>query len=55
MIITNLSQLERDDAITEIEILKEKLDKAQYALTKAIEERENTSKEFEKHLGKFDR
>lgn len=48
-------QLERDDALTEMEILKEKLDKAQYSLSKAHEERENTSKEFEKMLGKYDR
>lgn len=48
-------QLERDDALTEIQILKEKLEKAQYSLNKAHEERENTTKEFEKMLEKYDR
>lgn len=47
--------MERDDAMTEIEILKEKLDKTQYALSKVMEERENTSKEFEKLMAKCDR
>lgn len=50
-----LQQLERDDAITEIQILKDKLDKAQYSMSKAHEERENASKEFEKMLEKYDR
>lgn len=48
-------QLERDDALTEIEILKEKLEKAQYSMNKAHEERENANKEFEKMLEKYDR
>lgn len=48
-------QLERDDALTEIQILKEKLEKAQYTMNKAHEERENTAKEFEKMLEKYDR
>jgi len=48
-------QLERDDAVTEIQILKEKLEKAQYSMNKAYEERENTTKEFEKMLEKYDR
>lgn len=48
-------QLERDDALTEIQILKEKMEKAQYAMNKAHEERENTTKEFEKMLEKYDR
>lgn len=48
-------QLERDDALTEIQILKEKLEKAQYSMNKAHEERENTTKEFEKMLEKYDR
>lgn len=50
-----MQQLERDDALTEIQILKEKLEKAQYSLNKAHEERENTAKEFEKMLEKYDR
>lgn len=48
-------QLERDDALTEIQILKEKLEKAQYTMNKAYEERENASKECEKMLEKYDR
>lgn len=47
--------MERDDAITEIEILKEKFEKAQYSLNKAIEDRDISSKEFEKQAGKYDR
>lgn len=50
-----MKQLERDDALTEIQILKEKLEKAQYSMNKAHEERENTTKEFEKMLEKYDR
>ena len=50
-----IKQLERDDALTEIQILKEKLEKAQYSMNKAHEERENTTKEFEKMLEKYDR
>lgn len=41
--------------MTEIEILKDKLDKAQYALSKAHEERENAHKEIEKMIEKYDR
>lgn len=51
----SVKQLERDDALTEIQILKEKLEKAQYSLNKVHEERENTTKEFEKMLEKYDR
>lgn len=47
--------MERDDALTEIEILKEKVEKAQYSMNKAQEERENANKEFEKMLEKYDR
>lgn len=50
-----MKQMERDDALTEIQILKEKLEKAQYSLNKVHEERENTAKEFEKMLEKYDR
>lgn len=48
-------QIERDNAYTEIEILKEKLDKALYASQKLIDEKENSTKEFEKMLEKYDR
>lgn len=47
--------MERDDAITEIDILKEKLDKALYASQKLIDEKDNSNKEFEKMLEKYDR
>lgn len=50
-----MGQLERDDALTEIQILKEKLEKAQYSMNKAYEERENTTKEFEKMVKRYDR
>jgi golgin subfamily B member 1 len=48
-------QIERDDAYTEIEILKEKLDKSLYASQKLIDEKDNSNKEFEKMLEKYDR
>lgn len=48
-------QLERDDAMTEIEILKEKLDKAIYSSQKSLEEKESAHKEYEKMLEKYDR
>lgn len=48
-------QIERDDAVTEIDILKDKLEKAIYSSQKAIDERENVHKEFEKILEKYDR
>lgn len=41
--------------MTEIDILKEKLDKAIYSGQKAIDERENVHKEFEKVIEKYDR
>jgi golgin subfamily B member 1 len=47
--------MERDDAYTEIEILKEKLDKSLYASQKLIDEKDNSNKEFEKMLEKYDR
>lgn len=49
------SQMERDDALTELEILKEKLDKALYSTQKTIEEKETAHKEYEKMLEKYDR
>lgn len=48
-------QMERDDALTELEILKEKLDKALYSTQKTIEEKETAHKEYEKMLEKYDR
>lgn len=48
-------QIERDDALSEIDILKEKLEKAIYASQKAIDDREGVNKEFEKVLEKYDR
>lgn len=47
--------MERDDALTELEILKEKLDKALYSTQKTIEEKEIAHKEYEKMLEKYDR
>lgn len=48
-------QIEKDNAYTEIEILKEKLDKALYASQKLIDEKDNSTKEYEKMLEKYDR
>jgi len=47
--------MERDDALTEIEILKDKVDKAQLAMLKATEDKDVANKEFERILEKFDR
>lgn len=47
--------MERDDALTEVEILKEKLDKALYSTQKSLEEKESAHKEYEKMLEKYDR
>lgn len=47
--------MERDDALTEVEILKEKLDKALYSTQKSVEEKESAHKEYEKMLEKYDR
>jgi hypothetical protein len=47
--------MERDDALTEIEILKDKADKAQLAMQKATEDKDAANKEFERILEKFDR
>lgn len=52
---TQKVQMERDDAITEIDILKEKLEKSIYASQKAIDDKELANKEFEKMLEKYDR
>lgn len=47
--------MERDDAHAEIDMLKEKLDKALYASQKLIDEKDTSNKEFEKMLEKYDR
>jgi hypothetical protein len=47
--------MERDDALTEIEILKDKVGKAQLAMQKATEDKDVANKEFERILEKFDR
>lgn len=48
-------QIEKDDALTEIDILKDKLEKAIYSSQKAIDDRESVNKEFDKLLEKYDR
>lgn len=48
-------QMERDDSLTEIEILKDKIEKAQLAMQKATEDKDVANKEFERILEKFDR
>lgn len=48
-------QIEKDDLLTEIEILKEKLEKNQIILQKALEDKETANKEFERMLEKYDR
>lgn len=53
--IVVLFQMEKDDALTELEILKEKLDKALYSTQKTVEEKESAHKEYEKMLEKYDR
>lgn len=47
--------MERDDIITEVDILKEKLDKSQTMLSKALEDKDTSNKEFERMLEKYDR
>ena len=47
--------MERDDALTEIEILKDKVDKAKLTTQKAIEDKDAANKEFERILEKLDR
>lgn len=48
-------QMERDDRATEVEILKDKLDKAQHQVIKANDEKEVANREFERTLEKFDK
>lgn len=48
-------QIERDEAHTEIDILKEKLDKALYASQKLIDEKDSNNKDYEKMAEKYER
>lgn len=48
-------QMERDDVVTGVDILKEKYEKAQIMLSKALEDKETANKEFERMLEKYDR
>jgi hypothetical protein len=48
-------KIERDDAGAEIDVLRDKLDKATMAAQKALEERDLANKEFERMLEKYDR
>lgn len=41
--------------MTEVEILKEKLEKCQMTLQKSLEDKETANKEFERMLEKYDR
>lgn len=47
--------MERDDVFTEVDILKEKLEKAHTMLSKALEDKDTANKEFERMLEKYDR
>ena len=47
--------MERDDRTTEVEILKEKLEKAQFQATKANDEKDSANREFERAMEKFDK
>lgn len=48
-------QMERDDMLTEVEILKEKLEKNQLVLQKTLDDKDTANKEFERMLEKYDR
>ena len=48
-------QMERDDRATEVEILKDKLEKLNIQFTKAQEERDMTNREVERALEKLDK
>lgn len=50
-----LKQMERDDRATEVDILKEKLEKAQAQVTRAQDEKETANREFERALEKCDK
>ena len=47
--------MERDDRITEVEILKDKVDKAQLAATRVQDEKDSVAREFERALEKADK
>lgn len=47
--------MERDDRATEVDILKEKLEKAQAQVTRAQDEKETANREFERALEKCDK
>ena len=47
--------MERDDRATEVEILKDKLDKLQIQCSKSQDERDMANREFERTLEKFDK
>lgn len=49
------TQMERDDRATEVDILKEKLEKAQAQVTWAQDEKETANREFERALEKCDK
>lgn len=47
--------MDRDDRVSEIEVLKEKMDKLQYQMSKANDEKEVANREFERTLEKYDK
>lgn len=47
--------MERDDRITEVEVLKDKLDKLQIQCTKSQDERDMANREVERTLEKLDK
>ena len=47
--------MERDDRITEVEVMKDKLEKLQQQLNKCHEERDVANRELERSLDKFDK
>lgn len=47
--------MERDDRTTEVDILKDKLEKTQAQVTRAHEEKDSANREFERALEKFDK
>lgn len=48
-------QMERDDRTTEVDILKDKLEKTQAQVTRAHDEKDAANREFERALEKFDK
>lgn len=48
-------QMERDDRSTEVDILKDKLEKAQAQVSRAQDEKDVANREFERALEKFDK